>query len=315
LTLIIPERDVAELISMDEAVASVEEAFRRQARAEAVNSPRTRTRSSGSTLNAMHAILPYLGRGGMKCYMSSRKGTSFVFVLFDSADSTPLAIMGADTLGRYRTGAASGVATKFMYRGGSAILAVCGSGRQALTQVQGVASVIQVPKVRAWSPAKAHREAFCSKLREIGIDSQACESPTEAVRGADVLSTITSSRDAFLTGPRPPSLSHANICGSNRRDHAELSPETLRGFETIAVDDLRQAMTEYGDLILASQAGEFSWDEAVGLDEIVSGGKRPAPPTLFKSGGVAIEDVAVASLVYDKALRSDRRLHCDVELK
>lgn len=110
---------------MTEVVASIEEAFRHQAHGEAVNSARTRSRTPGAVLSVMHASLPYLGRGGIKCYMSSRKGTRFVLILFDSTDSRPLAIMGADVLGRFRTGAASGVATKFLYGRRSAKLTVC----------------------------------------------------------------------------------------------------------------------------------------------------------------------------------------------
>jgi ornithine cyclodeaminase/alanine dehydrogenase-like protein (mu-crystallin family) len=89
LTLILPDSDVEGLLDMHQVIPVLEEAFRRQAVGEAVNSPRTRSRASGSVLNVMHAVLPYLGMGGIKAYMSSPGGTRFVFVLFDSLNSTP----------------------------------------------------------------------------------------------------------------------------------------------------------------------------------------------------------------------------------
>lgn len=291
---------------MTEVVASVEEVFRRQAHGEAVNSARTRSRTPGAVLNVMHASLPYLGRGGIKCYMSSRKGTRFVLVLFDSTDSRPLAIMGADVLGRFRTGATSGVATKFLYDRRSARLAVCGSGKQAMTQVLAVAAVTSVSEVRVWSPNKEHRDGFCQRLKGVGLDARAFGTPGEALRGADVASTITSSREPFLDAASVQGLSHLGICGSNLPEHSEVTAAAVGRFGTVVVDDLPQAKIEYGDLIRAAEAGTCSWDAVVELKDVVAGNVHAKPPTLFKSGGVALEDVAVGSMVYDKALKSGR---------
>lgn len=306
MTLILSEGDVESLLDMPDAVASVEEAFRRQAHGEAVNAVRTRSRTPRAVLNVMHASLTYLGRSGLKAYMSSRKGIRFVFVLFDSTDSRPLAVMGADVLGRFRTGAATGVATKFLYGRRSAKLALCGSGKQAMTQVLAVAAVTSVTEVRVWSPRKEHREGFCQKLGGLGLGAEAFGNPSDALRGADVASAITSSREPFLDVPSVQGLSHLSICGSNLPDHSEVTAAAVGRFGTVVVDDLPQARVEYGDLIQAAEAATFSWDAAVELKDVVAGGVRARPPTLFKSGGVALEDVALGSLVYDRALESGR---------
>lgn len=307
MTLILTETDLDTLLDMREVVSSVEEAFRREAAGEVDNSLRTRSRAPGAVLNAMHACLHYIGRGGLKCYLSSRMGTRFVFILFDLSNGRPLAIMGADSLGKYRTGAASGVATKFLYRRTSARLAICGSGRQALAQVLGIAATVSITSVNVWSPNSEHRDAFCVKLRDKGFDSKAFASPAEALADADVASTITSTKTPFLTPDALRGLSHLNACGSNQPDRSEVSIAGVAGFGTVVVDDKCQATSEYGDLIQAAKSGGFSWEAVAELKDIVAGKAVPSGgPTLFKSGGVALEDVAVGNMIYEKALNSGR---------
>jgi ornithine cyclodeaminase/alanine dehydrogenase-like protein (mu-crystallin family) len=291
---------------MKEVIQTVEEAFRREALGEATNFMRTRSKGTGSVLNVMHASLSYLGRGGLKAYMSSKAGTKFVVVLFDSADSTPLAVMGADYLGRFRTGAVSGVATKHMYSRPSATLALFGSGRQALTQVLAVSAVTSVEEVRVWSPNIAHREAFARRLVELGFRAKAFESPGHAADGAHVGCAITSSTEPFLDDLSLNGIEHLNLCGGNNPEYSEITPEAVGAFGTVVADDLFQAKVEYGDLIQAAQAGTFSWDTAIELKDVVGGKVRSRGRTLFKSGGVALMDVAVASTLFDKASKSGK---------
>ena len=307
MTLLLSERDLQNLLDMKEVVQAVEEAFRREALGEAMNFMRTRSKGSASVLNVMHASLAYLGRGGLKAYTSSKSGTKFVVVLFDLADSTPLAVMGADYLGRFRTGAVSGVATKHMYSKPSATLTVFGSGKQALTQVLAVGAVKSVDEVRVWSPNVGHREEFARRLGELGFRAKALDSPGHAADGAQVACAITSSTDPFLDDGSLKEIEHLNLCGGNNPGLAEIVPEAVGHFGTIVVDDLAQGKVEYGDLIKAEKAGSFSWDNAVELKDVVGGKVRPEGKTLFKSGGVALEDVAVASMIFDKASKSGKK--------
>lgn len=306
MTLILSEKDVQSLINMKDVVSSVEEAFRRQGNGEVSNFMRTRSRGASSSLSVMHATLPYLGRGGLKAYMSSRSGTKFALFLFDASDSKLLAVMGADTLGRFRTGAASGVATKHLYGRRSGTLALFGTGRQALTQVLALRAVMSLREVRVWSPTPEHRTGFARELQTLGLGSTASDSPASALDGADVATAITSSREPFLTEEMLRGVSHLNIAGGNAPDRAEVTPAAVRSFGTVAVDDLAQAKYEYGDLIHAAIDGEFSWGSASELGTFVAGKKKPVGRTLFKSGGVALEDVAVASMIYDRAMESGR---------
>jgi len=306
LTLVLSERDVEGLIDMNEVGAAVEEAFRRQGMGEVSNYMRTRSRGVSSVLNVMHANLSYLGRGGLKSYMWSTAGTKFVVILFDEKDSTPIAVMGADILGRYRTGAVSGVATKHLYGRKSGKLAIFGSGKQALTQVLAVAAVMSVDEVRVWSPREDRRKSFSDVLSEKGFNASAHDTPAEANKGAEVATAITSASHPFVTDEVVSSLSHLNIAGNNQPEHSEVVASAIGKFDTVVVDDVAQGKVEYGDLILAAKAGTFVWDSAIGLGDVVSGKQPARGRTLFKSGGVALEDVAVASMLYDKAMKSGR---------
>jgi ornithine cyclodeaminase/alanine dehydrogenase-like protein (mu-crystallin family) len=254
----------------------------------------------------MHANLHYLGRGGLKAYLSSRAGTRFALLLFDTNDSRLLAVMGADIIGRFRTGATSGVATKYLYGRRTGTLALFGSGKQALTQVLAMKEVMSLDEVRVWSPTLDHRVAFSQKLKTYGFNSNAFDSPANALRGAEVATTITSSRQPFLTGEMLGNVMHLNMAGGNVSDHAEVNPAGIGAFGTVVVDDIAQAKIEYGDLIQAAKHGDFSWEAAVELGTIVAGKRKSEGRTLFKSGGAALEDVAVASMIYDRATKSSR---------
>jgi len=304
LTLILSEKQVEALIDMNEVVDCVEEAFRRQGLGEVANTNRTRSGGYNSVLSVMHATLSYLGRGGLKAYMSSKAGTRFALVLFDSADSTPLAVMGAEAIGRFRTGAASGVATKHLFGERSGTLAMFGSGRQAMTQVLAVSRVMAVEEVRVWSPNPDHRKAFARRLVAEGIRARVHDTPQKAMEGAQVASSITSSKEPFITDRMVKTISHFNVCGGNVPERSEITSDAVGLFGTVVVDDLPQAKLEYGDLIRAARAGTFRWESALELCRVVTGKRVPKGKTLFKSGGAALEDVAVASMLYDKALRS-----------
>ncbi|MBI3859976.1 MAG: ornithine cyclodeaminase family protein [Thaumarchaeota archaeon] len=304
MTLVLSEGDVQGLVEMKEVVTAVEEAFSRQASSNAVNSPRTRSAVPGSSLNVMHASLPYLGRAGVKSYITSKAGSRFVFILFDLTDGTPLAVMGADVLGRNRTGAASAVATKHLFLQKDLSLAVFGSGWQALTQVLALGVVASIREVKIWSPTPTHVEKFAVELRGHGLRARASASPRQALAGTEVASAITSSKDGFIDGADISSVRHLNLCGSNSPRRAEALPSAVSRFQTFVVDDLVQAKYEAGDLIQAEAAGVFEWHRATELKDVVSRKAKPEGRTLFKSHGAAIEDVAAASLIYDKALKA-----------
>ena len=209
-------------------------------------------------------------------------------------------------LPRQRTGAASAVATKHLFKSKDFEFAVCGSGKQALTQVRAMAEVASLRSVRVWSPRGERRESFAKELSKLGFDAVASASPSEALSGAQVATAITSSKDPFLTPDTVRPVKHLNLCGSNSPSRSEATPECVGEFQTVVVDDIGQSKVEAGDLVGAQSEGFFSWDRAIELKEVVRGRIRPNGRTLFKSNGVAIEDVAAARLVYEKAVKNGR---------
>ena len=222
--------------------------------------------------------------------------------------------MGADALGRFRTGAASGVATESLYPSRSAVMTVLGSGGQAFTQVSAVGTVLSLKQVRVWSPHREHREGFARRLEQAGFNAACFDSPKAALDEADIATTITSSSAPFLDAEDLGDVSHINVCGGNDPGRSELTPSAVGTFDTVVVDDLPQAKVEYGDLIQAKRAGKFSWRDAVELKSVVSGRTKPEGRTLFKSGGAALEDVAVGSLIYDKAMKSEKAARLEFQL-
>ncbi len=305
MALILSESEVVSLLSMKEVVRAIEECFRAQGGSKAVNTPRSRSIVPGSRLNVMHASLSYLGRSGTKVYLSTESGTRFVVLLFDNRSGDLLSVMGADILGRFRTGAASAVATKYLCGLKSFKLALAGSGRQALTQVLALREVAKLERVSVWGPTKERREAFAGDLsQKYGLDASAVGSADQAFHNADVGTTITSSTKPFLTRRSVHSIQHLNLCGTNQPAHAEITPEAISLFETVCVDDISQSKVEAGDLVIAASEGALSWRRVKELKDFVASAQKPAGRTLFKSNGVAIEDVATASLVYDNAMKN-----------
>lgn len=303
MTILLRESDISQLVTMQDAIEAVEEFFSHKG-IDAVSSPRTRSFTEGAVLNVMHASHPYQGRAGVKTYLGTRHGAKFLFLLYDLKDGTLLAAMGADFLGRYRTGAASGVATKHLCELKSFRLGIAGSGSQAAAQVEALVRIASIESVSVWSPTKASRERFAESVtKELGVECNASESLAEAFGRCEVATTITTASRPFVTGELLGGVMHVNACGSNRESRAELSPEAVSIFSTVCVDDLVQAKTESGDLIQAAEAGAFKWESALELGQVVRNGLDRKGKTLFKSNGIAGEDVALASVLYDRAIR------------
>ncbi len=149
----------------------------------------------------------------------------------------------------------------------------------------------------------------------MGFSAGAGGSPEETAYGSEVGSAISPSKVPFLSAGTAGGFHHLNLCGANTAEHAEAGPEAVAGFQTVVVDDLQQAKVEAGDLVQAERAGTFTWEHAVELKDIVSGRVKPVGRTLFKSVGVALEDAAIASLVYDCALKDKRYAERSVDLK
>jgi ornithine cyclodeaminase/alanine dehydrogenase-like protein (mu-crystallin family) len=282
---------------MSEAIRVVEQAFRRLAYKQAINQPRRRLRlPAGSVLHYMAAgDADYLGA---KIYSTHPKhGARFLFLLYRSEDAQLLAIFEANHLGRIRTGAASGVATRYMARQEACTLGVIGAGFQARAQVEAIRAVRALEQIKIWSRDQERLRRFA---QECGATPAAAAD--EAVRGAHIVVTATSARDPVIEADWVAPGTHLNAIGSNQAARRELPAPLVARAARIAIDSIEQGRMESGDLLLA---GENAWTNVVELQEIVAGSvpgrTSPEEITLFKSNGLAIEDVAAAAFIYEQA--------------
>jgi ornithine cyclodeaminase/alanine dehydrogenase-like protein (mu-crystallin family) len=206
--------------------------------------------------------------------------------LVDPQTGTPLAIMDGQLITEMRTAAVSAAATKLLAPSDAKILAILGSGVQARSHVEALRLVRRFEEIRVWSPTSGHAEQFAN---EIGATATPAE---QAVRGADVIVTATNSKTPVLKGAWLKPGSHVNAVGACRPDWRELDDEAMRA--VVFVDSREGALKESGDVILSSAQIYAELGEAL-ADKVPS---RAKETTIFKSLGMAVEDIAAAILVY-----------------
>lgn len=291
---------------MGDALREVESALRDLGNGKAENRPRQRVRGPHAILNVMSASWPGRGYYGFKYYTISREGAKFWFHLFDGTTGELLAILQANRLGQQRTGAASGVAAKFLARSDATSIGLVGTGWQAESQLEAVCAVRPITRVRCFSRTAARRTAFADRMsKALGVDVVAADGPEGAVRGADIVIAATGSSSPVILGEWLAPGVHVNAMGANRIESRELDDRAIRGCTFIATDSIEQSRMEAGDLAIPIASGLLRWDQISEIGQVVAGkiaGRRTeADVTLFKSLGLAIEDVAVGALVYEHA--------------
>jgi len=304
--LYLTEQDVERLLTMKDALREVEAALREMGEGRAENRPRQRVRAGGGMLSVMAAGLDSRGYYGFKYYTIAKSSVRFWFHLFDARSGELVAVLQADRLGQRRTGAASGIATKYLARQDATNVGIVGTGWQAESQVEAMAGVRSLEEVRCFGRDPGRRKEFATKMTaRLGVPVRDVESGELAVRGADIVITATDAREPVVRGEWLAEGTHVNAMGSNRSDAREIDDTTIARSTSILCDSLEQAKTEAGDLILPVSRGILRWEQIHELGELVAGrikGRtRAEDVTLFKSLGIALEDVAVGSYVYEKA--------------
>lgn len=303
MALFLDEEDVRRLVDMGDALEAVEEAFRHAGEGRAVNEPRRRLASPMGGLQLLPALDAAGGIAGLK--INAGRGGGFC-LLFDLATGEALAVIRHARLGQLRTGAASGVATKYLARSQSQVLGVIGTGYQARTQVEAVCAVRPIRRVLAYSRDPERRRAFATRMQEsVGVEVVPASSAEEAVQAADVVCTITNSAVPVLRGEWLAAGVHVNAAGSNSLLRQEIDDSVVERSALVAVDDVAQVELEGGDLLRSLQRGIIGRAALVNLGEIVAGRKpgraTDQEVTLFKSHGIGLEDVALAGAIYRKA--------------
>lgn len=311
MAIFISEKDVLELFPMKQALELIEASFGAQRSGSAVNQSRQRLFQPGFSLHYMAAALADEHLVGMKIYTITSGAARFLVLLFDAKTGGMLAVIEADHLGRIRTGAASGVATKYLARPDASLVGIIGAGRQARTQLEAVAGVRSIQAARVYARDKTHRAEFAKEMtNDLKFPVEPAASAEEAARFGDIVITATNSAEPVLKGEWLRPGTHVNAIGANMAKRREMDETVLGRAGIVAVDSIEQIRGEAGDLIHGLPAVHRSWDDVVELKDIMSGDKPGRQSneqiTLFKSCGIAIWDVTAAGFIYREALRKNK---------
>ena len=298
MALYLTNDDVRRLLSVSECVKVLEDLFQQEAQGFVENLPRQRMRFGRTSATLMGGSVLGSNAYGVR--------HSTATLLYNTESGKLDAVLEPGTLAWIRTGAATGVAVKYMSAPDASVVGVIGAGRQAVTQVEAVCAVRPVSLVKVYSRDEERRTRFAAEMRDhVSADVVAVTSTEEAVRGSQVVVAITTAREPVFDGALLEPGTHVTAAGSNNWMKREVDETTIRRASLVAVDNLEQAKIECGELIWAAERGAFRWRDAVELHDVVSG-RVPGRPsdeaiTLFESQGIGIEDVAASAYVLRRA--------------
>lgn len=309
MALFLNESDVSQLLTMPAALDAVEFAHRELALGRGVDVPRQRTRLPQSTLHILQGALPALDAVGYKAYTSHRSGVRFLVHLFSAASGMLRAVIEANRLGMMRTGAASGVATRWLARPDAEVAGVFGAGWQAEGHIEALCAVRPLRRVKVYARHAERLAAFCQRLTEqVGIEVIPAASPEETVRGSAIVSTVTTSASPLFDAAWLSPGTQINAAGSNSLIRRELGEDVLKRCAVMVVDSRSTALREAGDLLPALEKGWLHERQLIELGEVITGrhsGRSGAGDiTLFESQGLAIQDLSLA--VWLEALARER---------
>ena len=304
------EKDVKNLLTMELAICSLEEIFKKESIKDSVNSSRIRINLPEGSLNFMAASSKSLNLIGTKSYIPKTKtAIKFYVQLYDGENGNLLSVIEANLMSRIRTGAASGLATKYLAKKNSSVLGIIGTGTQALHQAIAICKVRKIKTINIYSRNVNNRKNFCALINKNinNVNAISVKTSKECVENADIITTITNSDSPVFSSKWIKPGTHINAAGSNVSTKREIDKETISKASTIVTDNIDQAKIECGDLIQPISIGITSWDKINTLSDLITGKIKGRSTdneiTIFESQGVAIEDLAIGSLLYDLAVK------------
>ncbi|TFZ02772.1 ornithine cyclodeaminase family protein [Ramlibacter henchirensis] len=317
MALFLNEKQVDELLSLKEAIDALEQPIREQGLGLAFNKPRTIVKGGKGSVSVLPAAIPSIGSMGFKTYTVGPEGARFWLMLFAETGELQ-SLMESENISRIRTGAATAIATKYMSRANSKVAAILGTGHHAPTQLEAVCAARPIERVYAWSRTPANVVAFCEKMtRKLGIPVEPAPTARDAVREADIVTTITSSMEPVLFGDWLRAGTHVNLVGAMKITCREADSRVLERADVLAVDDVEQSKAEAAEFVLAVKEGKLKWQDVLELSQVVASDtpKRTSADaiTVFKSHGIGLWDVAAAARVYQLAKRQSVGVHLPIE--
>lgn len=299
------EADVDRLLDINVAIEACEEAFRRLGAGEAQHVPRTRVKAPGIVLHTMSAAAGYLDLVGWKCYTTTRAGARFLLGLCDSSGQL-VALVEADRLGQLRTGATTGVAVELMADPEASEMGLFGCGWQAQSQLAAVARTRPIKVAYVYSRTEKKRTDFAELMTSrLGIEVRPVDRPQDAAEDLPIVVTATTSREPVFDGNHLAEGALVCAVGSNWLNRAEVDTTVIRRADNIVCDSIKACQSEAGDFVDALEKGVFDWRRAVELADVVTGratGRNTRDSiVLFKSVGVALEDIALGAKLLERA--------------
>src|SRR6185503_6977572 len=300
MALFLRESDVERLLTMSRTIELVERVHREYSTGQAIDVPRERTRLPKAALHILQGAVPSANVFGYKAYTSSREGIRFLVYAFDAERGTIDAVVEANHLGMMRTGAAGGVAAKWLAREDARIAGIFGSGWQAQGQLEALAAVRRLERVKVFSRTAEKVAKFCDRMRrKLSLDVVPAASAEDCVKGSDVVVTITTSATPVFDGEWIAPGTHVNAAGSNSLLRREIDEATVLKANPVVVDSRPSAMKEAGDLLPALEKGRLHVGMLTELGEVIAGIRpgrtKPEQVTLFESQGMAIQDLIIAA--------------------
>ena len=305
------EIDVQQLLDMPMAIDVVREAFRQLGEGQADNVPRVRARGPGVVLHSLSATASYLGFVGWKIYTTTRSGAQFLVGLHDAATGRIEALIEADRLGQLRTGATTGVAVEWLALPRASEIGIFGAGRQARTQLEAVATVRPLSMAYVYSRTAGNRQKFADEMSaRLRFEVRPVDRPQEAAEELPIVVTATSSATPVFDGQCLAEGALVCAIGSNWATRAEVDSHVVRRADNIVCDSVKACRLEAGEFVGPLESGVFDWNGAVDLSAVVNGtavGRNNKDSiVLFKSVGLAIEDVALAAKLLELARTHDK---------
>jgi ornithine cyclodeaminase len=317
MALFLRESDVEQLLTMPMALELVERVHREYSTGNAIDVPRERTRLPKAALHILQGAVPSAGIFGYKAYTSSREGVRFLVYGFSAERGNLDVVVEANYLGMMRTGAAGGVSCKWLAREDAKVAGVFGAGWQAQSQIEALAAVRKIERVKVWSRTAEKLAKFCEKMRsKLSIDVVPAASPQDAVKGSDVVITITTSATPVFDGEWLEKGTHVVAAGSNSLLRQEIDETTVRRSAVVVVDSRPSAQKEAGDLLPSLEKGRLHVGALTELGEVIAstraGRTMPEQITLFESQGMAMQDLIIAAELARIARETGRGTELDL---
>jgi len=307
MALFINEATVRELLPMSAAIEQVQLSFEARARGQAYDVPRKRTRLPGGHLHILQGGAPELNLVGYKAYyIQPDKSRTTLVHLINREQGNLEAIIESDALSQIRTGAATAVAARVLAKQDAKVMGLFGSGRHAVTQLEAVCAVRDLKEVKVYSRNPERLQAFCDTMGpRVGTLVRPARSPEEAVRGSDIIVTMTRASEPVFDGRWIEPGQFIAATGANALDRREIDLATVRRADVVVVDSREVAQGESGDLLPAYENGHLYWENIADLGEVLTGrwpGRvNDQQVTLFESHGMALQDIYTGNWVLSLA--------------